>query len=117
LHPSDRRLVSVEVKATKTGSGYSLSWVVPAGTERYRIKYSNREIVDWLNFDPETNAFGVDPATHVPWFAASDVSNAPAPAAAGSTQTFSVGNNDSQGEMHFAMKAYVRAAAENGKSK
>jgi hypothetical protein len=116
LHPSDR-LVSVEVKATKTGDGYSLSWVVPAGAERYRIKYSNKEIVDWLNFDPETNAFGVDPSRLVPWFAASDVSNAPAPAAAGSTQTFSVGNIDSSGEVHFAIKAYLRGAAENGKSK
>jgi hypothetical protein len=117
LHPDKRRLVSVEVKATKTGSGYSLSWVVPAGAERYRIKYSNNEIVDWLNFDPETNKFGVDPSTHVPWFAASDVTNAPAPAAAGTTQTFSVGNIDSQGEVHFAIRAYVRAAAENGNSK
>jgi hypothetical protein len=59
----------------------------------------------------------VDPSKHVPWFAASDVSNAPAPAAAGSTQTFSVGNVDSPMEVHFAMKAYVRAAAGNGTSK
>jgi hypothetical protein len=117
LHLSNHRLMNVDVKATKTGTGYSLSWVVPAGAERYRIKYSNKEIIDWLNFDPETNAFRVDPSTHVPWFAASDVANAPAPAAAGSTQTFSVGNVDSPGEAHFAMKAYVRAAAENGTSK
>jgi YetA-like protein len=105
----DYRLVSVAVTATKTGNGsYSLSWVVPAGATKYRIKYSNKNIVEWLNFDPETNIFGIDPATHTPWFAASDVTTTPPPAAAGTTQTLSLNNVDSQQELHFAMKAYVR---------
>jgi len=118
VHRSEHRLVNVDVKTTKTGGGsYSLSWVVPAGAERYRIKYSNKEVVKWLDFDPETNTFGVDPSTHVPWFAASDVSNVPAPATAGTTQTFSVSNLDSSQEFHFAMKAYVRAAPDSGNHK
>jgi len=103
------RLVTVAVTATKIGDGsYSLSWVVPAGATKYRIKYSNKNIVEWLNFDPETNTFGIDPATHTPWFAASDVTTTPPPAAAGTTQTLSLNNVDSQQELHFAMKAYVR---------
>jgi hypothetical protein len=103
------RLVTVAVTATKIGDGsYSLSWVVPAGAEKYRIKYSNKEIVEWLNFDSETNTFGMDPATHTPWFAASNVTTTPTPTAAGTTQTLSFNNVDSRQELHFAMKAYVR---------
>ena len=105
----DYRLVNVAVTAKKIGdSSYSLSWVAPAGAKKYRIKYSDKEIVEWLDFNPETNTFGVDPATHTPWFAASTVTTTPPPAAAGTTQTLSFNNLDSRQELHFAMKAYVR---------
>ena len=100
-------LVDVPLSVTNLGNGsYSISWTVPTGAQSYRIKYSAKNIVEWLNFNPVTNTFGIDANTNVPWFAATDVDNPPTPAAPGTTQSFTVtGLGSSQ---NFAMKAYVR---------
>jgi hypothetical protein len=78
------------------------------GAESYRIKYSDKNIVEWLGFDPVSNRFTMDPSNNVPWFAASDAASVPTPAIAGTTQTFEVNGLDAKTQWHFALKAYIR---------
>jgi hypothetical protein len=108
LNPEPLKLVSVPLTAQKTGTGtYRLSWNVPVGAQSYRIKYSDKKIVEWLNFDPVKNEFAIDPHTNTPWFAGSEVANPPTPASTGGTQTFEVRDLRSDVPMYFALKAYV----------
>jgi len=108
VHPQRTKLVDVSVKVASLGGGsYSLSWIVPVGAQNYRIKLSEKRIVEWLNFDPTTNAFGLDPSANVPWFAATNVPNVPPPQVPGNPQTFTVSGLDAAKTYHFALKAYV----------
>src|SRR5262249_48783427 len=92
----------------RNSNTYLLTWTVPAGTQSYRLKYSDKNIVEWLGFDPVTNRFSIDPGANVPWFAASDVVGAPMPAPSGGTQTHEVSGLDPDTQWHFALKAYVQ---------
>ncbi len=109
LHPPATRLVDVPVTVHNDSKGwYTLSWTVPPDVSSYRIKYMQaKKIVDWLNFDSGTNTFGIDPNRNWPWFASPDVNDPPAPAAAGSTQTYRFHAEGTQ-PYEFAVKAYVR---------
>ena len=108
--------MNVAVKVVGLGEGsYSLSWVVPEGAQSYRIKLSDKQIVEWLNFNPTTNTFGLDPNANVPWFAATNVTSAPPPGAPGSVQTFTIGGLDPTKTYHFAMKAYISSPITGGK--
>ena len=80
------------VSATPNGDGsYNLSWTVPQDATGYRIKAAQgKQIVDWLGFDRVTRNYALSPASNVPWFAAQNLKNEPAPAAAGTTQTWTV---------------------------
>ena len=84
--------LSFSVTETPAGSGsYQLNWTVPAGAQFYRVKWSNRIIVPSLNFDPlVTNAFGIDPTTHQPWFSATNATGIPTPGTPGSQQQMTV---------------------------
>ena len=106
LHPVAYKLVDVPV----TNVGGTISWTVPPGAVSYRIKYSNNKIVDWLNFNPATNTFGLDPNANTPWFAATDVPNTPIPNAAGSSQTYSASGFGSTTNLHFDLKAYISSS-------
>jgi hypothetical protein len=108
LHPETKQLVDVPLHVTSQGNGsYQLSWTVPVGAQKYLFKYSEKKIVEWLNFNPVTNTFGIDPATNAPWFAASNTSASPAPAVGGTTQTYTVSGLDPSKGWQFALKAYV----------
>jgi YetA-like protein len=108
LDPQPLQLVSTPAKVEQINPAtYRLSWTVPEGTQSYRIKYSDRNIVEWLNFDPVINQFAIDPAANIPWFAASDAPGVPAPAPAGTMQTFEIRDLDSKKQWHFAVKTYV----------
>ncbi len=99
-------LVNVPVTVTPNANGsYTLSWTVPQNAQSYRIKTGPQQIVDWIGFDPTSNTFTGDPAHTMAWFAATDVANVPAPAAAGSTQQFTV--TGLPASQFFAVKAYV----------
>lgn len=94
---------------TANGNGsYSVSWRVPAGAQSYRVKWGSKKIVDWLNFNPLTNTFGGDPASTMPWFAATNATGIPVPGASGSTQTIVIttGKNGLTAA-NFSIKAYV----------
>jgi hypothetical protein len=112
LDPEPLQLVDVPVSAERLSSGsYRLTWKVPGGAQSYRIKYSRRNIVEWLNFDPVKNEFGLDPSSNEPWFAASEIDKPPVPGPAGSVQKYDVDGletaGQSAGQWHFAIKAYV----------
>ncbi len=113
LHPRSA-LVNVPVSVIKTGSGsYSISWSAPAGTQLYRTKMASQPIVDWIGFNPKTNAFIGDPAKTVNWFAASEVRQGnqstcpPPPAAAGTHQTCIVSGLDPKQNWNFSTKASI----------
>jgi hypothetical protein len=93
------------VTATSVGSGaYQLSWTVPPGTTGYRIKAADRTIVPWLGFNQATRAYQFPPASNVAWFAAADVSGAPAPQAPGSLQTITLSGFDPAKSWKFAVR-------------
>jgi hypothetical protein len=72
------------------GGSYTLSWTVPAGARQYWIKYADKPIVPWLNFDRVTRRYQFDPAAFTAFFAATNLTNEPAPAAPGSAQSLTV---------------------------
>ena len=109
LNPPDWQLVTVPLNVTSHGGGsYTLSWTVPQGARHYRVKYNadGKEIVDWLDFDARIGTFGVNPNKNWPWFACEEASNVPAPAAPGSTQTYTFKGDPSK-IYKFALKAIV----------
>ena len=109
LHPQTPRLVSVSVQVKNLGNGsYTRSWTVPAGAIRYRIKCSDKTIVDWIGFDPANNSFLGDPTKTWAWFASADVLNPPEPAAPGTIQAFTVTGLDASKIWNFAVKTYVK---------
>ncbi len=111
LHPWGS-LSDVPLSVTNTGAGsYSLSWTAPSGAQLYRMKEASQPVVDWIGFNPKTNAFTGNPATSVNWFAANEVTLGnqstcpPATAAAGTHQSCAISGLDPKQSWHFAMKA------------
>jgi len=112
LNPEPLHLVVVPVQVTRPDAhSYHISWMVPPGTHSYRIKYSDKNIVEWLSFDPVTNQFITDPNTNVPWFAATELANVPVPVSAGTVQTVDVKGLADEKQWHFAVKAYIQREA------
>ncbi len=109
-HPRGQVLRDIPLSVLPLVAGsYRLSWTVPDGVESYRIKkYPDKEIVDWLGYDPKSNRFLTDPNTHWNWFAAIEVP-APTPQKPGSTQIMVVSGLDPGHNWNFAMKATVVA--------
>jgi hypothetical protein len=117
LHPWGS-LSEVPLSVTHTGAGsYSLSWTAAAGAQLYRIKQASQPVVDWIGFNPKTNAFVGNPATSVNWFAASEVTPGnqntcpPAPAATGTRQSCTISGLDPKQSWHFAMKAKLSSSS------
>lgn len=110
--PSGLALQNVPVTVTPQGSSYRLSWIVPANTQSYRIKWGPKQIVEWIGFDPLTNTFIGDPVNTMNWFAANNITNEPAPSAAGTTQTLTLtGLPTGLTSANFSVKAYISGGA------
>ena len=77
-------------KKDNGGGSYTLSWTVPAGALRYQIKYSDKQIVEWLGFNKATRLYQYDPSQYTAFFAAKNISNNPVPAAVGTTQSITL---------------------------
>jgi hypothetical protein len=93
--------------ADNGGGSYTIGWTVPSGAQSYRIKWGAKQLVDWIGFNPSTNTFRGNPNTTMPWFAATNVP-APAPAAAGATQSLTISTGRSGlSAANFSVKAYV----------
>jgi hypothetical protein len=86
------------------GGSYQLSWTVPSGTTGYRVKYSDRNIVDWLGFDQATRTYQYSPSSYVSWFAAQSAAGEPAPLPGGSVQTMTVSGLDPSKTFRFSVR-------------
>jgi hypothetical protein len=100
------------------GGDYTVSWVVPNGlvtpsgaASPYKFKWASKQIVHYIPFDDaETNSFLVSPSANVPWFAANNVSDEPAPLAPGSTQTYTFHTGiPGLNAGNFSLKGYYSA--------
>lgn len=72
---------------SNVGKDYTLEWIVPDDTVAYKIKYSKKPIVDWLNYDQSTQVFEYSPDNNTPFFAATNLVDSINPANGGSLQT------------------------------
>ncbi|HZT23460.1 MAG TPA: hypothetical protein VFB55_11180, partial [Verrucomicrobiae bacterium] len=109
-NPGPARLNDVPITrvADNGGGSYTIYWVAPAGAQSYRIKWGAKPIVDWIGFDPTNNVFLGDPAKTMPWFAATNVPNLPAPAAPGTVQSLTIQTGvPGLTTANFSVKAYV----------
>jgi hypothetical protein len=86
------------------GGSYTLSWTVPANARRYKIKYGEKEIVDWLDFDQITRQYAYDTSQYVAWFAATNVRGEPAPLAQGVSQSHTITGLDPGKTYHFDVR-------------
>ncbi|MFQ5857372.1 MAG: LamG-like jellyroll fold domain-containing protein [Anaerolineae bacterium] len=89
------------------GGAYTLSWTVPAGAQQYWIKYAEKPIVPWLNFDRYTQQYQYDPDQYVPFFAAQNVADEPTPATPGTAQTYTIAGLDPNKTYSFAARYYL----------
>jgi hypothetical protein len=96
--------VDTTVKRNDDGT-YTLSWVVPEGAKRYRIKASkNKPIVEWLGYGKTSETFALAQDTFVPWFAAQNLQDEPAPQAAGTVQSWTVTELPTDGYWFFSVQ-------------
>ena len=68
-------------------NNYTLTWIVPEGAMAYKIKYSDKPIVDWLWFDQLTREYEYSPDEYIAFFAATNLDNNPIPLAEGAEQS------------------------------
>jgi hypothetical protein len=110
LHPSVA-LEDVPLNVTNNGDGsYTLTWTAPHDVQVYRIKQANNSIVDWIGFNPKTNAFIGDPAKNINWFAATEVttgpnSTCPPPPGGTGIQSCTIKGLDPNSAWYFALRA------------
>jgi hypothetical protein len=65
-----------DVTAQNLGNGsWKLSWTVPQGATSYQIKYSDKSIVEWLNFNQYTRQYEFDPAQYVAFYHAKNIND------------------------------------------
>jgi hypothetical protein len=92
-------------ESVDNGDGsYTLSWTVPSGAKFYKIKYAQKEIVEWLGFDQITRQYQFAPANYTPYFAAHNVSGEPEPQAQGTVQTHTVTGLDPSTDYYFSVR-------------
>ncbi len=93
------------------GGSYTLSWTVPPGARQFWIKYSDKQIVPWLNFDRYTRQYQYNPGQYVPFFAAQNLPNEPTPAQPGTVQTLTLSGLEPGKTYRFAARCYVEPSA------
>jgi hypothetical protein len=95
----------ITFNATDQGSGsYQLDWTVPSGATAYKIKYAEKEIIEWLGFDQMTRQYQYSPSQYVPWFSAANVSDEPTPAGPGTSQSYTITGLDQAKTWYFSVK-------------
>ncbi|MDP3298337.1 MAG: hypothetical protein Q8N09_12260, partial [Thermodesulfovibrionia bacterium] len=85
----------------KNGRIY-LSWTVPEGVEGYRIKYSNKKIVRYLQYDTDSKTFKYPPESFINWWSAENIKDEPVPLLPGNTQSYSF--VPEHGTYYFALR-------------
>ena len=95
--------VTITPTVTNNGGGsYTLSWTVPSGVSKYKIKYSTKQIVDWLGYNRDTKTYQYSPSSYSAFFAATNVSGEPVPGTVGEIQSVTLTGLPLSG-INFAM--------------
>jgi hypothetical protein len=81
--------VEVEVEVLGNNS-YRLSWQVPENCYGYRLKFSDKPIVNWLGYNKYDQSYKFDPDKYTARYAAAVYDNVPSPLKAGSRQTLTI---------------------------
>ncbi|MEE9411595.1 MAG: hypothetical protein V3V22_00945, partial [Methylococcales bacterium] len=95
---------TLDTTASKNADGtYTLIWVVPEGAKSYRIKASKKPIVEWLGYNKTTQQYTLAKDDFVPWFAAQNLQNEPAPTTLGTVQSWTVNELPTTGNWFFSV--------------
>ena len=77
-----------DLVAKRKGNSVILSWTARSEAVRYQIKYSNKKLVESLEFDPDRRIYKYDPAEYANWWASENVLGEPSPRHPGERQQF-----------------------------
>ncbi|MBI5467817.1 MAG: hypothetical protein HY891_01680, partial [Deltaproteobacteria bacterium] len=105
-HPRADTLPPAPVKdlsARAEGSKVMLTWTAPEKAERYQIKYSEKKLVESLDFDPDKKVYRYDPAEYANWWAGENTTAEPA--AGGTTEKATI-NGLKPGRYYFAVRSW-----------
>lgn len=106
-HQSEMKVGLIPLQVSNPSAGtYTLSWTVPTDAKRYQIKFSAKPIVANLNYNKGTGTFEFDPSQYTAFWAATNLTNEPTPAAPGTTQTFTVSGLSCGNACRFAIRSY-----------
>jgi hypothetical protein len=94
----------LDIAVSQNGSTYHLSWRAPTQVSGFRIKYSDKPIVDWLGFDPTTRKFIHDPSANTAYFAADHLPYNPKPPVDSNLQAFAASGLSCQNRCRFALR-------------
>jgi MYXO-CTERM domain-containing protein len=92
------------LKVTKVGNEMVLKWIVPYDCRVLWLKTSDKLIVPSLGYDPKTGKYSKDPATHIPFFAATNLKQRVKPGEAKKLQTLRIPIPAGQKTMNFAAR-------------
>jgi hypothetical protein len=81
--------ITITVKKDSSAS-YTLQWQVPPGVQQYRIKYSTKPIVNWLNYNKLDMTWGYDPESYTPRYYATLYDGKVIPLQQNSTQSVTI---------------------------
>ena len=89
--PPDRVWSHVKPSVQDHGNHrYTLTWTTPPGAEKYRIKFSNKPIVDRLGFNKTDQSWQYHPDHYTPRYYATLYGGEVLPRAAGSTHSITI---------------------------
>ena len=92
------------IKTISDGKGsYNTSWTVPNSARGYRVKYSDKPIVEWLGFDKIARTYKYDPGQYTAFFAAQNSKEQSTPLPSGSTQSIAI-KLDASKKWYFSVK-------------
>jgi hypothetical protein len=115
LHPGTITQLDVPVTVVNNGGGsYTISWTVPAGVSKYRLKHFNgKQIVDDLGWNVASNTSTFSAASFNPFWSAPATRQQPTPGQSSITVTLDDLTGAALGASgeNFALKAWVTSGA------
>jgi Big-like domain-containing protein/exo-rhamnogalacturonan lyase-like protein len=115
LHPGTITQADVPVTVVNNGGGsYTISWTVPAGVSKYRLKHFNgKQIVDDLGWNVASNTSTFSQASFNPFWSAPATRQQPTPGQSSITVTLDDLTGAALGASgeNFALKAWVTSGA------
>jgi Bacterial Ig domain/YetA-like protein len=115
LHPGTITQLDVPITVVNNGGGsYTISWTVPVGVSKYRLKHFNgKQIVDDLGWNVANNTSTFSAASFNPFWSAPATRQQPTPGQSSITVTLDDLTGTALGSAgeNFALKAWVTSGA------